>query len=103
MMVKSRDVEVGQRLLTHLANGTSDSAEGIVQLPVSNYLDPERWDREVQNIFKRLPLMLAFSVELKQAGSYKAIDVVGVPVLLIRGRDGVLLETRMRCCSGTCR
>jgi phenylpropionate dioxygenase-like ring-hydroxylating dioxygenase large terminal subunit len=87
-MVMSRDTEMGQRLLSHLAEGTSDSADEIVQMPVSHYLDSSRWEREMQNIFKRLPLMLAFGVELQEPGSYKALEVVGVPVLMVRGRDG---------------
>jgi phenylpropionate dioxygenase-like ring-hydroxylating dioxygenase large terminal subunit len=87
---KSRDIEAGKRLLEHLANGTTDTAEGTVRLPVDYYLDPVRWQREIDNIFKRLPLMLAFSAELKDPGCYKAMDVVGVPVLMLRGRDGAV-------------
>ena len=34
--------------------------------------------------------MLAFSVELGEPGATKAIDVAGVPVLMLRGRDGVV-------------
>jgi len=89
-MARSRDVAVGERLLDHIASGTTDRADDIVRLPVSYYLDPARWQREMDNIFKRLPLMLAFSAELSEAGSYKAMDVVGVPVLMLRGRDGVV-------------
>ncbi|CAN0503265.1 unnamed protein product, partial [Phaeothamnion confervicola] len=33
---------------------------------------------------------LGFSCELKEPNSYRAMDVMGVPVLLIRGDDGVL-------------
>jgi len=83
------DVAIGERLLAHIAAGTTDSAESIVRLPVSYYLDPALWQREMDNIFKRLPLMLAFSCELSAAGDYKAIDVAGAPVLMLRGRDGV--------------
>ena len=82
-MARSRDVAVGERLLAHLADGTTDSAEDVLRLPASTYLDPERWQREMDHIFKRLPLLLAFSAELREPGAYKAIDVVGVPVLLL--------------------
>lgn len=88
-MPRASDREVAERLLAHLENGTTDSAEAVTALPVSYYLDPVLWRREMHNIFERLPLMLAFSCELRGAGAYRAIDVVGVPVLLVRGRDGV--------------
>ena len=89
-MNRSRDVAVGERLLKHIADGTTDWAEKEARLPVSYYLDPARWQREMDHIFKRLPLMLAFSAELAEAGAYKAMDVAGVPVLMVRGGDGAV-------------
>jgi len=89
-MAKSRDVAIGERLLRHLADGATDTTDQIMTLPVSHYLDPDRFDREMKNIFRRLPLMLAFSVELPKPGAYKAMDVVGIPVVMIRGRDNVV-------------
>ncbi|MCH2187430.1 Rieske (2Fe-2S) protein, partial [Myxococcota bacterium] len=88
-MPKSRDTAVGERLLDHVAKGTTDVLSDVRRIPVSYYLDPELWEQEMRNIFKRLPLMLAFSTEIAQAGAYRAIDVVGVPVLIVRGSDGV--------------
>src|SRR5262249_13176708 len=54
------------------------------------YFDPGRFKREVDLIFKRLPLMLAPSAELPNPGDYKTMEVAGIPVLLARGDDGVL-------------
>ena len=88
-MPKSRDTAVGERLLDHVAQGTTDVLSDVRRSPASYYLDPELWDQEMRNIFKRLPLMLAFSTEIAEAGAYRAIDVVGVPVLIVRGSDGV--------------
>jgi len=87
---RSRDVAAGERLLGHVAAGTTDAFPEVVRIPVSAYLDPGRWQREMDRIFKRLPLMLAFAAELPAPGTRKAIDVAGVPVLLLRGRDGVV-------------
>ena len=84
-MPKSRDTAVGERLLDHVAQGTTDVLSDVRRIPASYYLDPELWDQEMRNIFKRLPLMLAFSTEIAEAGAYRAIDVVGVPVLIVRG------------------
>ena len=89
-MSKSRDTAVGERLLDHVANGTTDVADDIRRIPVSYYLDPDLWEQEMRNIWKRLPLMLGFSSEVAEPGAYRALDVVGIPVLILRGSDGVV-------------
>ena len=58
-------------------------------MPVEAYLNPERYEHEVNQIFRRLPLALALSLELPEPHSYVALDVMGTPVLLARGGDGV--------------
>ncbi len=63
-------------------------ADAITSLPASNYYDPQRWQREVDLIFRRLPLVVALTAELRQPHAYKALDVAGMPVLLTRTDDG---------------
>jgi phenylpropionate dioxygenase-like ring-hydroxylating dioxygenase large terminal subunit len=41
-------------------------------------------------IFKRLPLLLAFTCEMREPGDYKSVEVAGVPVLIVRGQDGLV-------------
>jgi phenylpropionate dioxygenase-like ring-hydroxylating dioxygenase large terminal subunit len=86
-MRRSEYIDLAERLLAHVENGTTDSADAVKYVPVRNYLDPARWQREMDQIFRRLPLLLAFTSELRDPGDYKAIDVVGVPVLIARGDD----------------
>jgi nitrite reductase/ring-hydroxylating ferredoxin subunit len=77
------------RLLTHVAAGTTDQLDGTFTVPVSAYLDADRWQQEVDGIFRRVPLMVAMSCELPGPGTYKATEVVGVPLLVTRAADGV--------------
>ena len=86
-MRRAEYIGLAQRLLAHVENGTTDSADAVKYIPVRNYLDPARWQREMDLIFRRLPLLLGFGCELREAGDFKAIDVVGVPVLMARGED----------------
>jgi phenylpropionate dioxygenase-like ring-hydroxylating dioxygenase large terminal subunit len=88
-MRRSEYLDLATRLLAHVDNGTTDSAEDVKYIPVENYIDPVRWQREMDLIFKRLPLLLAFTCELREPGDYKSIEVVGVPVLIVRGLDGL--------------
>jgi len=82
-------VAMAERTIAHNKAGTVHLTESITTIPASNYFDPERWQREVDMIFKRVPLLLAMTAEIKEVNTYKAIDVVGMPVLISRGADGV--------------
>ncbi len=85
---RERLLEVARDLLSHARAGTTPLAPDIVELDAALYTDPERFEREKRLIFRRLPLMLAASCELRRPGDYKTLEVAGVPVLLVRGKDG---------------
>ena len=61
-----------------------------MRLPVAAYLDPDRYAREIDAVFRGLPLALALSLELPEPGTYRALTLLDTPVLLVRGRDGVV-------------
>ena len=74
--------------IEHVVAGNTPSQEADVKaIPVHTYLDPERWQREV-DMFKRIPLMLALGGELRGPNAYKALTVMDVPVLITRNADG---------------
>jgi phenylpropionate dioxygenase-like ring-hydroxylating dioxygenase large terminal subunit len=81
-------VEMARHNIDHAQKGTIDQEADVFRVPAANYFDPGRFKLEVDRIFKRLPLVLAATAELREAGAYKAMDVVGMPVLLTRGNDG---------------
>jgi phenylpropionate dioxygenase-like ring-hydroxylating dioxygenase large terminal subunit len=81
-------VQMTRRTLAHAKAGTTAQADGVVEVPATNYHDASLWELETDRIFGRVPLVLAFSAELPDSGSYRALTVAGVPVVLIRGNDG---------------
>ena len=81
--------DVAEKLLHFVETRTTDQTGTVMEVPVADYLDHARWEREVETIFKRLPLMLAFTIELPEKGDFKAMAPMGVPVLISRGQDGV--------------
>jgi len=85
---RSALVEMARRNLAHLKAGTVDRAPSIHRVPARHYTDPERARLESERIFRRLPLVLGFSCELRGEGAYKAIEALGVPVLIVRAADG---------------
>lgn len=80
--------DIAETLLDYVENDRTDLVPEVMRVPAADYLDPDLWQREIDRIFKKLPLMLALSIELAEPGAYKAMDIVGLPVLLTRGKDG---------------
>ena len=91
MNTTSRDmlVQLTRRTVRHAIDGTVPLADDVVRVQASTYYEPERWRLEVDRIFRRSPLVLGFTAELRSPGDYKAVEVAGMPVLLARGADGV--------------
>ncbi|OYU35514.1 SRPBCC family protein [Novosphingobium sp. PASSN1] len=62
----------------------------VKRVPARSYTDPDQWKAEMELVFRRLPLMLAFTAELPKPGDYKAMDVIGLPVLINRDKAGTV-------------
>lgn len=90
MQASEESKTLAKRALTHLKNKTTDQAGSTLELPATAYIDPVRYEREVDRVFRHLPLALAFSIELPGPKSYLAMTVVGVPVVMVRAEDGVV-------------
>ncbi len=86
-MSRAELIEMAKHSLAHARAGTIDQEPDVMQIPASNYFDQQRWQLEMDRIFKRVPLMLAMSCEIPEPGDYKAMEAVGVPVLISRGQD----------------
>jgi len=90
MNEKAESRALVRRALTHRQAGTSDLAETQMRVPISAYLDEDRYQRELDAVFKNLPIAIALSLELPEPGSYVARTVLQKPLLLVRGEDGVV-------------
>ena len=82
--------ELSRRLFTHLDAGTTDVWPEVVRQPVSAYTCPERAEREQRELFQRRPLFVGLSCLLPDPGDWITSDETGIPVLVVRGRDGEL-------------
>jgi nitrite reductase/ring-hydroxylating ferredoxin subunit len=69
-------------------SGELPLADDVLRVPATHYYDPERWQQEIDRVWKRMPLMLALSCELKESGDYKTIEVCGIPALMVRTGTG---------------
>ncbi len=82
--------ELVERVTAHYRDNTTHQADGQWTEPVTNYLDADRWQRETDAVHRSVPLPLAMSCELPGPNTYKAIDVLGIPVLITRDRQGTV-------------
>ncbi|MBC7544442.1 MAG: aromatic ring-hydroxylating dioxygenase subunit alpha [Candidatus Sericytochromatia bacterium] len=78
------------RLLVHLANGTSEMMAGEQMIASNRYFAPAFFDREYRALFRRLPLVIGPSSLVPQPGDFHTCDNYGLPVLLTRTADGTL-------------
>ena len=90
MSVSGNPLGLARRALAHYRAKTTDQADSVMEMPIDAYINPERYQAEIARIYKRLPLALAMSLELPGPGDYRALSVLGVPVLMVRGADGVV-------------
>ena len=87
-MSKEKLFEMARINKDHAEKGTMTLVDDVVKIPAENYYDPVRWKKEVDLIFKRLPLVLSVTSEIPNPGDYKAMEVVGVPVIILRNKKG---------------
>lgn len=90
MYDRQESIALARRALTHLNNRTTDQAEAPLEVAAAGYSDPKHYEQEIEQVFRRSPLPLCFSVELPAPQSWRAMTVAGVPVLIVRGDDGVV-------------
>ncbi len=67
-------------------------------LPPYCYTSPEFYRAEVKHMFMKVWNFIGRADRIPQTGDYFALDYVGVPIIVMRGRDGVV-----RAFANTCR
>ncbi len=88
----SREIlyDLCRRLLRNVEMRRPDMAEAVLQVPASLYADPVQWEKEMQDIFLRMPLLTALSCDLPAPGDFVSYTLAGRPLLLVRGDDGTV-------------
>jgi phenylpropionate dioxygenase-like ring-hydroxylating dioxygenase large terminal subunit len=79
---------LGRRIVEHIRRGTSDLAPAAMRNDVSVYTDPARHAAERQVLFRETPVIACLSNEIREPGQYRTFDETGVPIVVVRGRDG---------------
>ena len=89
-MDRQRQIDLLNRLLHYLETKTTCLADAPWRNKVSVYSDPEHLAREQQILFREHPLVMGFASDWEAPGAFRTDDYAGVPILIVRGRDGQL-------------
>jgi phenylpropionate dioxygenase-like ring-hydroxylating dioxygenase large terminal subunit len=90
---------IQRRLVAHLAAGKStDMAAAPMALDVAIFADPVRAAEEQAKLFRHLPMVVCLSCDMPEPGDMVPFDDTGVPILVVRGKDG-----KVRAFLNTCR
>jgi phenylpropionate dioxygenase-like ring-hydroxylating dioxygenase large terminal subunit len=87
-MIHAEQVRQTKLLLQHIADKTTAMADGVYANPVSDYISTDQAADERRLLFGNYPLALTLSCRLPNPGDYLSDDFSGIPILLVRDRDG---------------
>src|SRR5436190_20506697 len=91
------DQAVAQRVLDHIANGTTDLGDSVWREPVAKYLSAGRLPAERARVLRCTPTPFCPSAALPEAGSYVAREAAGTPLVVVRCSDGQVRAFRNAC------
>lgn len=91
------DAGLTQRIFDHIENKTTDLGEGIWREPVANYRSEARLKAEMEEVLRKSPVAFCPSAAIPNAGDYVAREAAGVPIVVVRERDGTVHGFRNAC------
>ena len=90
------DSDVVDRVLGHVAAGTTDIGIESWREPVDNYRSKDRLVQELA-VFTSVPTAFCPSIALAKAGDYIARNAAGTPLIVVRGNDGKVRAFKNAC------
>jgi phenylpropionate dioxygenase-like ring-hydroxylating dioxygenase large terminal subunit len=87
---------VVERLLSHIAGGTTDLAADVWHEPVEHYLDGRRFEAELK-VLRSAAIPFCPSAAVATPGSFLARDAAGLPVVVVRHHEDELHALRNVC------
>jgi Rieske 2Fe-2S family protein len=90
MSSQSGQLTAGQKRALSMMPENKDSVFPQVraQIAASTYTDPARFTAERDHVFRKLPIIAGPSVVLPAPGSYVQRELLGMPILLTRSKEG---------------
>ena len=77
-----------RRLQSNVEAGLPDMTDAPMKVPASSYADPARYRQEIDQIFLKVPLLVALSCDVREPGDFLSYELAGRPIIVVRGDDG---------------
>ena len=89
-MQKERQIELIKNIFIALEKQKNkQDADGIThQIETQRYISKERLNNEKEKIYKSFPIVTGSAAQLKNTGDYFLYDLLDIPILIIKGKDG---------------
>lgn len=97
-MHHATQVALTRRIIDFVERRTTELGQEVFLNPVATYTCAEQAARERQTLFRDQPLFFGLGCELPNPGDWRADDLSGVPILVVRNGDG-----RLRAFLNVCR
>ncbi|QKR98388.1 aromatic ring-hydroxylating dioxygenase subunit alpha [Sphingomonas sp. CL5.1] len=90
------DTEALDRLVDLIRVGGTDLAEATLIIPTEHFTSPERLTREIALLRSR-PLVVGHLSDVPEPSSFFTRTVLGIPLLVVRQKDGSVAAFRNMC------
>jgi phenylpropionate dioxygenase-like ring-hydroxylating dioxygenase large terminal subunit len=89
-MQKERQIELIKDIFIALdKQKNKQDADGIThQIDTQRYISKERLANEKDKIYKSFPIVTGPAAQLKNTGDYFLYDLLDIPIIIIKGKDG---------------
>ena len=81
------DNQIIERVFSHIDKNSTDLGSEVWREPVKNYVDQERFDKEIK-LLRSQPVPFCPSSALPEKGSYVSRIAAGTPILVTRDEEG---------------
>ena len=89
-MQREKQIEELVSLMDLVDHKTTALADSVMEIDVSEYYDPARFEREKIELFRNYAQFVGPSCMIPEPGDYFAYDDTGIPILIVRNEAGVL-------------
>lgn len=88
-MQKEKQIELIETIFEALEKQKNKhDADGVThQIDTERYVSKERLAKEREMIFQHYPIVVGPAAQLKAAGDYFLHDLLGVPIMVVKGKD----------------
>ena len=89
-MKKEQQIQIIEKVFENLEKQKNkQDADGITyQIEADRYISKDRFNKEKEIIFKDYPIIVGAAGQLKEDGDYFLHDLTGLPIIVIKGKDG---------------